>query len=280
VNPSRLDSLRSLGRSTAWELVANTQVHGDVGHPQGLCRRDDGWLVTTVHVDRHVGEVLIVSGDGDIVRRVDVTDGARFHPGGFHVADVDDGVGCWVAVAEYRPRSTTRVIRLDDDLCVVASFLFDDHLGAVCPLADGTLFAVSWASRRWYRLDTDGRILDHRTTPTRWIDLQDIACRHGQHVVATGVGELAAPSGRLQIGGLQQIDVDGMRIVHDAPVAAWMPSGRAATYNGAHLDFGDGGEAGGDQGPDGGRQISLSCIVDDTRAVIGTWTTRTPYVGA
>lgn len=257
-------SLRSVGRTTAWVLTHDTGVQGDVGHPQGLSRWGDDWLVTTVHTDRRVGEVLVVSGDGAVIDRIDVTDGDRFHPGGLHV-DAVDATGCWIAVAEYRPRSTTRVIRLGRDLTVTTAFVFDDHLGALCPLSDGTLFAVSWASRRWYRLDTSGRILDQRTTSTRWVDLQDIGSVQGTQVVATGVGELATPSGPVQLGGLQVIDVDEMRVVHDAPVAACMPSGRAATYNGVHLDLATDDE------------VLLHCIVDDTTAVIATWKPLSSY---
>lgn len=263
------DALRSLGRSTEWTMVDSTAVRGDVGHPQGLCRwppeqvgdpSGDGWLVSTVHPARAAGELVVVAGDGEVLRRVEVTDGERFHPGGFAL----DGSGCWMAVAEYRPRSTTTVMGFDDDLSLVESFPFDDHLGAICPLDDGTLFAVSWGSRRWYRLDTDGRMLDQRTTPTRWVDLQDIVRIDGRQVAATGVGDVDTPDGAVQLGGLVVIDVDAMAIVHDTPIAAWMPSGRTVTYNGAHLDTeGDGSSAG----------VRLHCLVDDITASIATWDT-------
>ena len=206
----------------------------------------------------------MVSTDGEVLLRVDVTDGERFHPGGFTTDSATTGSpGCWMAVAEYRPRSTTTVMRFDAELATVESFAFGDHLGAICALADGTLFAVSWASRRWYRLDTAGRILEQRSTPSRWVDLQDIA--HvtvgidGERVVATGVGGLQAPTGPVQLGGLVVIDVDALTIEHDTPVAAWMPSGRVATYNGAHLVL--------DDAP----SVTLHCLVDDTDASIATW---------
>lgn len=258
------DILRSLGRSTPWTLVDSLAVNGDVGHPQGLCRWGDGWLVSTVHPGSARGEVVMVSTDGEALLRVDVTDGERFHPGGFTTDSATAGSpGCWIAVAEYRPRSTTTVTRLDAELATVESFPFDDHLGAICALADGTLFAMSWASRRWYRLDSSGRILEQRTTSGRWVDLQDIAAVtlgvDGERVVATGVGGLQTPTGLVQLGGLVSIDVDTLTIDHDTPIAAWMPSGRVATYNGSHLD------------PLDGSSVTLHCLVDDTTASIGTW---------
>jgi len=274
--PMMIDAVQSLGRSTSWELVDELAVHGDVGHPQGLCRWGDDWLVSTVYPGAGTGELLVVAAEGEVVRRVDVTDGERFHPGGFAIdpTGVGAGVGspsCWIAVAEYRPRSTTTVMRLDADLTTVEWFPFDDHLGAICPLGDGTLFAVSWASRRWYRLDTAGHILEQRTTPSRWVDLQDIGHLSTgidrERVVATGVGGLQTPAGPAQFGGLVVIDVDAMTIVHDTPIAAWMPSGRVATYNGAHLDF----DADLDADFDAESSTTLHCLVDDTTATIATW---------
>jgi len=274
--PMMIDALQSLGRSTSWELADEVVVRGDVGHPQGLCRWGDDWLVLTVHPGSGTGELLVVAAEGEVVRRVDVTDGERFHPGGFAIDPTGVGAavgspGCWIAVAEYRPRSTTTVMRLDAELTTLESFPFDDHLGAICPLGDGTLFAVSWASRRWYRLDTAGHILEQRTTPSRWVDLQDIVHGSmgidGERVVATGVGGLQTPSGPLQFGGLVVIDVDAMAIVHDTPVVAWMPSGRVATYNGAHLDLGA--DLGADL--DAEPSVMLRCLVDDTTATMATW---------
>ena len=116
-------------------------VDGDVGHPQGITKwgeDDASWLVSTVHPQSERGELIVVGADGSILAAVDVTDGERFHPGGMSA----DRTGCWVAVAEYRPDSTTVVHRFDRDLNIVTSFPFGDHLGAICELDDNTLFAV------------------------------------------------------------------------------------------------------------------------------------------
>ncbi len=56
--------------------------------------------------------------------------------------------------------------------------------------------------------------------------------------------------------------------MHDTPVAAWMPSGRAVTYNGAHLDVDA--ELPGD---DGGAGVAVHSLVDDVTASIATWVT-------
>lgn len=303
-----LDRLLGLRRWTGWRQREGVMIDGDIGHPQGLARRQDGWLVSTVFPDTGRGEVVVVGDDGRVHERLDVTDGERFHPGGIDAlagADTrsDDparigawagiesrpdgpaGIGaaadietrtddparidatsgptrCWVAVAEYRPDSTTVVARLGTDsggrLRSEPVFRFDDHLGALCELADGTLFAVSWGSRRWYRLDTEGQVLAERADPDHTIDLQDLQRLDGRHVAGTGVGGLLTPTGPLQLGGLVVIDVDELLPVHITPVSAWMPSGRVATFNATHLSV--------EQG-----ELSLRCVVDDTTAELGHW---------
>ncbi|HAS08992.1 MAG TPA: hypothetical protein DCS55_00480, partial [Acidimicrobiaceae bacterium] len=70
----------------------------------------------------------------------------------------------------------------------------------------------------------------------------------------------AAPDGRVQLGGLTLLDVDTLSPSFEVPVQAWMPSGRVATYNGAHVDT-----------PDG---VRIRCIVDDQSAAIATWVER------
>jgi len=75
----------------------------------------------------------------------------------------------------------------------------------------------------------------------------------------------------VQLGGLVVIDVAAMTIVHDTPITAWMPSGRVATYNGAHLGV----DADVDAYLDAESSVTLHCLVDDTTATIGTWTART-----
>jgi hypothetical protein len=250
-----VSALLQLRRESSWTLRDTTTVHHDVGHPQGITPWADQWLVTTVRTDRAVGEVFVVDGRGDLVARREVVDGDRFHPGG--VSADDDGV--WVALAEYRPRSSTRVLRLDRSLEVIDSFVVDDHLGAICPLSDGSLFAVSWAARRWYRLTDSGAVVADRRGANRFVDAQDLTVLADGLVAATGVGQVTTPTGTLQLGGVSVIDPDALASVHDAPIGAWMPSGRSATHNATHLAVdGDGGAV-------------LHCLVDDVDAAIGHW---------
>ncbi len=78
-------------------------------------------------------------------------------------------------------------------------------------------------------------------------------------VAATGFGRVATSTGTMQLGGVAVIDPESLTSVHDVPIGAWMPSGRSATYNGAHL------------APDAEGAATLHCLVDDVEAVIGHW---------
>ena len=93
---------------------------------------------------RSLGFVLVIDDSGTLVDKIDVTCGPRHHPGGFTVRD---GTAL-VPLAEYSPRSTSEMVRLD-----LASgswsptFGHDDHLGAAVELEDGSVLAGTWGSR-------------------------------------------------------------------------------------------------------------------------------------
>lgn len=255
VGPSRetaADTVRALTRDTSWTRTSAVGIDGDAGHPQGLTRFGEGWLLTTLCSER--AELLVLDARGHITKRVDLTDGPRSRPGGLHA-----GAGeCWVAVAENRPRSTTSVVRLDAELQASVAFRFEDHLGAVCPLGDGTLLAVSWASRMLYRLGANGVVLDRRENPSFFVDFQDLTVLSCGAVAATGVGGLTAPHGRLQLGAIALVDPDTLALPHETPVSAWEPGGRVATYNALHLDVVD-------------EAVRMYCVVGDGAGVLAAW---------
>jgi hypothetical protein len=256
---SLTDALGHLGRDTRWSCQSEIAIDGDVGHPQGLTRWGDGWLLSAIHPDRLRGELITVSSDGQITGRTDVTDGDRFHPGGLHGDIVQ---GCVVAVAEYRPDSTTSVWHIDPPNTPTLLFRFLDHLGAICDLGDGTLFAMSWGSRTLYRLDQGGRVLERRTNPVHFLDFQDLQL-DGDRIVTTGVAGIDTPHGRIQLGGYAWFDAATLTLHHELPVAAWQPSGRVVTFNAVHSEPVAAG-------------VALTCVVDDIDATLSTWTSANP----
>jgi hypothetical protein len=255
-SPDLVSVITSLGRHTTWSLDSMTPIAADVGHPQGLTAHGDDWLASTVLPSSRRGLVLRIDTSGAVVQTLDVTDGDRFHPGGIHSSGPDDNL--WIPVAEYRPFSTSTVIELNADLEVVSRFPMNDHLGAICDLGDGTLFAVSWGSRSLYRLSREGVVLDHRTNPSHVIDYQDLQVIGPGIVLASGVADMTIAGTAVQMGGVAVLDMEDLRIVHEVPITAVMPSGRSITYNGFCVDTRH-------------AAIKFQCLVDDSVAAIGHW---------
>jgi hypothetical protein len=103
-----------------------------------------------------------------------ITQGALYHPGGLQVA----GGSLWVPLAEYRPRSTSRVLELDPlTLAEHRSFAVDDHLGAVATDGRTFILGANWDARRFYRWTLTGQRIDAVDNPgplaiqdLKWID--------------------------------------------------------------------------------------------------------------
>lgn len=125
-------------------------------HPQGLTASADRttWLVTSVVRASKTGVLAAFrASDGSLVRRVEVQDGPRYHPGGL------DRLGdtLWLPVAEYR-RASTSVVQARDvaTLAVRSSFAVADHIGAVAATGAG-LIGCNWDARLFYGWTPDGR---------------------------------------------------------------------------------------------------------------------------
>lgn len=153
-------------------------------HPQGLDVSADGqtWWVSSVLRAPRVG--LLVACDaatGALRQRVEVQDGACYHPGGL----CRDGESLWVPVAEYRRASRTRVQRRAcATLALDHTFTVADHIG--CLATDGhVLVGANWDARTFYAWDHDGRELDRRENPTA-ARYQDMAWA-GTRLVAGGL---------------------------------------------------------------------------------------------
>lgn len=256
-NPSLIEAVLTISRHSTWTLESHTRVEGDVGHPQGLTTHEDNWVVTSVHPSTGRGVIHEFDRSGSRRRELDVTDAERIHPGGIDWWTT--GANMWVPVAEYRPHSTSTIVRIDSEFRVRDRFAVHDHLGAICDLGDGTLLAVSWGSRHLYRLTHTGEILERRLNPSHMIDYQDLQMIAPGFVLATGVAGLAFDGETRQLGGLAVIDTADLHIVHEVPITATMPSGRSITYNGFHIEVQEG-------------RVRFHCLVDDTRASIGHWT--------
>ena len=140
-------------------------------HVQGLAVSEQNYWVSTVDRRERKGWVYRLDRDSlRIVAARDLSDGSRYHPGGFQEA----GGALWLPVAEYRSRSSTTVLKLDPTTFeTLSSFDWDDHLGAIASDAKGTLYAANWDAQVIYYFDEAGGLKEKRDNPTG-VAYQDI----------------------------------------------------------------------------------------------------------
>lgn len=159
-----------------------TALEGEVFHVQGLALQGRRVWVTSVDRRTHRGFLhLFDRATGRFVRRIELTDDVRYHPGGISV----DGHSLWVPVAEMRANSSAVLVEIDTEtLRVRRRIRVADHLG--CVAAQGRwLVAGNWNSRLLYVIDRDApahmRIVPN-PSPTRYQDIKFA----GKQLVAGG----------------------------------------------------------------------------------------------
>lgn len=144
-------------------------------HVQGL-EVDPDWFWISA-VDRRTKTGWIWRVDRRTLRTVaerNVTAGALYHPGGLQIA----GGSLWLPIAEYRPRSSARILELDPlSLAERRRFAVDDHIGAVATDGKTFLLGANWDARRFYRWTLDGKLVETRDNPEplaiqdmKWVD--------------------------------------------------------------------------------------------------------------
>ncbi|MBL9125338.1 MAG: hypothetical protein JNG90_17000 [Planctomycetaceae bacterium] len=145
-------------------LVEQWPLEIPAHHVQGLAVTPENFWISSVDRGQRKGWVFRIDRrTSKIVAARDVTLGAQYHPGGMQV--VRDGL--WVPVAEYRPKSTTTVLKLDPQtLETLSSFAVDDHLGATACDGESTVWGVNWDSRQVYFFDLAGKLKEKRDNPT------------------------------------------------------------------------------------------------------------------
>jgi hypothetical protein len=152
-------------------LVDILPLDGELFHVQGIdVDRKHIW-VTSVDTTNRKGYLhQFDRATGRFQRRLDLSDGPRFHPGGMSIS----GATIWVAVAEYRPNSSAVLMAIDKDTMTVRrTIAVGDHLG--CVAADGDkLVAGNWDSRALYVFSRSGkqvRVLPN-SSATRYQDMK------------------------------------------------------------------------------------------------------------
>lgn len=245
-------------RATRWQLVGELPLAFDAFHPQGMARIGSTWWITTVDIAGRRGLVLVVDDRGNLIERIPVGDGVRYHPGGMDY----DGNELWIAAAEYVPDSTATIYRLRPGGLPERAFDVDDHVGAVARCGpDGDLVGWSWGSRRFYRWSTDGELLAAKVNPAFFVDHQDCQWLGSGHLLCGGVAQVGLASGPGWLGGIGLLDVDELVMTRELPFPHYQPgSGRPGTHNPLWSEVRDG-------------QLVLHLLPDDGQGTILSYAT-------
>jgi hypothetical protein len=129
-------------------------LDGTLHHVQGLDFDREHFWITSVDAANHKGYLdQFNRATAKFERRLEVTDGPRFHPGGFSLK----GDSIWVPVAEYKPHSTAILEQIDKrTLTLKRKIAIADHIGCVAVTSEN-LIAGNWGSRQFYVLDLAGK---------------------------------------------------------------------------------------------------------------------------
>lgn len=245
-------------RETEWKRVDAVEVKFRTYHPQGMTRVEDRFFVSSVETvvepeaydeprdgyDRSAGEgvghLFEFGADGELVDRIELGEGAIYHPGGIDY----DGESIWVPVAEYRPDSRSIVYRVDpESLEATEVFRFPDHIGGILRDPDSnTLHGVSWGSRRLYRwtLDDSLNVTDadrpseelYTLNRQHYIDYQDCQYLGGGMTLCSGVVVYETPEDpEFYFGGIDLLDLKSGSPLHQVPIPLWTEDGFAMTHN-------------------------------------------------
>ena len=251
---SILATLLALDRSSVWDFDGGVTLGFDAGHPQGMVLVDGTWWISTVDIPAKAGWLLAVDAGGRLLDRWPCGEGSRYHPGGIH----GDANGLWLAVAEYRPHSSTDVFHCVPGRAPVHRFHHGDHLGAIAAAGDGPLVAWTWGSRELLRLDTDGPVVARRRNPSHFVDYQDLHVLSTGHAVCSGIGTRLSKGGR-RLGGLGVLRLEDLTWETEVPFPGYSPTtDLAATANPLHLEVVDG-------------RLRLHLLPDGGAGTILTW---------
>jgi hypothetical protein len=134
-------------------LVGALPLKGKLFHVQGVAIDGDHIWVTSVDKVRRRGYLHEFDRtSGQFLRRIELTDGMRYHPGGISIT----GRSIWVPVAEMKQSSSAIMVEIDADTLVVRrSIPVADHIGCIAA-SPGMLIAGNWDSKLFYVFDLAG----------------------------------------------------------------------------------------------------------------------------
>lgn len=205
-------------------LLGTLQLQGELFHVQGVDLDATHIWVTSVDKEHKRGYLHAFDrATGRFVARLDLTDGERYHPGGFSIS----GGSIWVPVAEYRANSSAVLEQIDiETLQVRRKIRVADHLGCAAVSGDH-LVAGNWDSRKFYIFDLRNPATVRVVANPTDTNYQDIKFIGGQ-LVAGGTSGWDS-------GSIDWIDFPSMRLSQSLRTGATGQMslfGRARPYSG------------------------------------------------
>ena len=206
------------------QLLGTLALKGKLHHVQGVDLDSRHIWVTSVDSHAHRGYLQQFDrASGQLLQRLELTDGPRYHPGGLSVVNHS----IWVAVSEYRAKSSAVLEEIDiDSLQIHRKIAVADHLGCVAA-SDRRLVAGNWDSKRIYIIDLTNEQpmqIVRNPTPTHY---QDMKLVDGQLVAGGTVNRHG--------GTIDWIEYPSMKVVrtlHSGPAGRHIPISPAALYTG------------------------------------------------
>ena len=200
-----VSAFEQVSQSTQWTLsktIQPTWIPAGVDYEQEGFKAYGGRFYISVydHTDND-GHLLVIDGDGSLVKDIAFVDGDRTHAGGFDVY----GGYAYVPLAVDSPNSSADILRINLKTFQVTN-LFTvtyDHVGGVIynPVTK-TLVGQSWDSRTFYEWTLSGKQVDTWKNPTDYVGYQD--CQHVSYdkMLCSGASE-----GIQSHGGFDLIDL-------------------------------------------------------------------------
>ena len=246
------DRVTRLTRETAWTRVSAVPIPFPTFHPQGLVKIGETFFLSSVEVlDRDagkgIGHLFKMDSTGRRLADLKLGEGAIYHPGGLDY----DGTSIWVAVAEYRPNSRSIVYRIDPNtMRAVVVLRFRPITSAPLSLTPTTTrcTASAGSARRfiagpWVAMATSptrmwGVAAQRTLNPSHYVDYQDCKYAGRRRMLCTGVTEFRPSAGAqpFRLGGLELVDLQDGRPLHQVPILLWTDRGLDMTHNPAWIE--------------------------------------------
>lgn len=206
------------------QLLDALKLDGQIFHVQGLeVDARHVWVTSVDHDQRRAYVHEFDRTTGRLIRRLDLTDGARFHPGGIAMS----GHSLWIPVSEMRPNSSAVLLEIDTGTLQLRRKIYvADHLG--CVAVNGrTLVAGTWDSKMFYVINLDDTAQTKMVPNPSATRYQDIKFDGGR-LVASGYLTLWS-------GAVDWLDWPSMqlrRTLRSGAIGPIRPFGRGGPFTG------------------------------------------------